>query len=963
MIDPSHSPAAALVQPAPPDIDDATAAGIALEGWGVSGRARALGSHQDRNFLIEPGAGPRFLLKIANPSVSAPELEAQSAAAEAIGAAGVRAPRALSFADGTTARPVVVEGVTMQARLLEFLEGETLSGYLSPAAVRAIGELAATVDVALADLVAPGAERVHQWDLREAPGVLAELLPYVTDVALRAQLADNARAAWDAVTAVADRLPVQFIHGDLTDDNVVTGDPLTRIPDGVIDLGDLNRTWTVGELAITVSSLLHHDQLDLPAAMRAIEAYHAIRPIAEAEADALWPLVVVRGAVLVASAHHVLATDATNEYAAENLVHEREIFSQATSVPLPVAAALVRAATGHAAAPLALPTSLPLLPGLEAVRLVDFSPESRALHEGRWLSASVEVDLLAEALPAHGAAVARFGERRLTRSRPNDPVEPANVASGLELRLTAPRPVAAPWPGMLWPTADGIELRTEELTLRVDGCRTALTVGTEVAAGDVIAESSRDLWVQVIRAGIAAPRFVAASLAAAWRAVVADPSALVPGTSAAPAATDAASLLARRDGAFADVQEHYYDDPPVMVRGWREHLVDADGRVYLDTLNNVTSVGHAHPRLVEAVAEQWRLLNTNSRFHYPAVVEFSERLAALAPDPLDTVFLVNSGSEAVDLALRLGQAWSGRRDVLAVREAYHGWTYLTDAVSTSIADNPAALETRPEWVHTVPAPIPFRGAHDGSGAPPYATDAAAEVERLAAAGTPVGAFVAETVFGNAGGVALPESYLETVYSAVRAQGGLAIADEVQVGYGRLGEWFWGFEQQGVVPDVIAVAKAMGNGHPLGAVITTREIAERYRAGGYFFSSAGGSPASSVVGLTVLDIIRDEELQRNARETGGYLKERLEELGERHPILAAVHGSGFYLGPEFVRDRTGEPATAETAAICARLRELGVIAQPTGDHQNILKIKPPMCFGQDSADALVTALDRVLTTGW
>lgn len=963
--DPSAPTAAtALVQPAPPDIDEATAAKIAFDGWGVAGRARALGSHQDRNFLIEPDGGPRVLLKIANPSVSAPELEAQSAAAAAITGAGVRAPRALAFADGTTARAVAVEGVTMQARLLEFLEGETLSGYLSPAAVRAIGTLAATVDVALAELVAPAAERVHQWDLREAPGVLAELLPYVPDDGLRDRLAGAATSAWDAVTAVADRLPVQFIHGDLTDDNVVTGDPLTRIPDGVIDLGDLNRTWTVGELAITVSSLLHHDGMDLPAAMRAVQAYHAIRPLAEAEADALWALVVVRGAVLVASAHHVLATDATNEYAAENLVHEREIFAQATSLPLPVATALVRPVTGHPAPPLGLPAPLPLLPALETARVVDLSPGSRALHDGRWLSASVEGDLLEESLPALGAAVARFGERRLTRSHPNDPTEPENVSLGLELRLAGPHAVAAPWAGTLRPTDDGIEVLTDEVTLRVDGCRTARTAGTTVAAGDVIAESSHDLWVQVTRAGITAPRFVTSALADAWRTVVADPSALVPGVTAAPAPIDAADLLAHRDAAFADVQEHYFDDPPVMVRGWREHLVDADGRVYLDTLNNVTSVGHAHPRLVAAVAEQWRLLNTNSRFHYPAVVEFSERLAALAPAALDTVFLVNSGSEAVDLALRLGQTWSGRADVLAVQEAYHGWTYLTDAVSTSIADNPAALQTRPDWVHTVPAPNPFRGAHAGSDPASYARDAAAEVERLAASGTPVGAFIAETVFGNAGGVALPDGYLDAVYRAVRAHGGLAIADEVQVGYGRLGEWFWGFEQQGVVPDVIAVAKAMGNGHPLGAVITTRAIAERYRAGGYFFSSAGGSPVSSIVGLTVLDIIRDEGLQHNARETGGYLKRRLQELGERHPILAAVHGSGFYLGPEFVRNRdTWQPATAETAAICARLRELGVIAQPTGDHQNILKIKPPMCFSRDSADALVAALDRLLTTGW
>jgi len=955
-----------LVQPAPPEIDEAEAARIALEGWGVTGPVRALGSHQDRNFLIEPDGGARVLLKIANPSVTAAELEAQSAAAAAISATGVRAPRALTLPDGSTARSVVVDGLVMHARLLEFLEGETLSGYLSPGAVRATGALAATVDVALSDLDAPGAERVHQWDLRESPGVLDELLPYVRDEDLRIELAAAAAAAWDAVAEIADRLPVQFIHGDLTDDNVVTDDPVARVPDGVIDLGDLNRTWTIGELAITVSSLLHHDGMDLPAALRAVTAYHRIRPVSEVEADALWALVVVRGAVLVASAHHVIATDASNEYAAGNLAHEREIFAQATSVPLPVATALVRGVTGHGFSSLELPRAVSLLPGLEAadVRTVDLSPTSAALHDGRWLAASIEDELFDEALLQAGAAVARFGEARLTRSRPGDPQEPRNVALGLEVCLAEPHPVAAPWEGTVWPTERGLELRTDRVTLRLDGCRTTLAAGTAVSADDVIAEASGTVWVQASEAGVEAPWFAPASLAAAWRTVLADPAALVPGTLPPVAELDGATLLERRGGSFADVQEHYFADPPIIVRGWREHLVDIHGRVYLDTLNNIASVGHAHPRLVEAVAHQWRLLNTNSRFHYPAVVELSERLASLVPDPLDTVFLVNSGSEAVDLALRLAQAWSGRSDLLAVREAYHGWTYLTDAVSTSIADNPAALETRPAWVHTVAAPNAFRGSHAGSDAGKYAQDAVAEVERLAAAGTPVAAFVSETVFGNAGGISLPDGYLDAIYRAVRRHGGLAIADEVQVGYGRLGDWFWGFEQQHVVPDVIAVAKAMGGGHPLGAVITTREIAERYRAGGYFFSSAGGSPVSSVVGLTVLDIIRDERLQENARDTGSYLKAKLEQLGQRHPLLAAVHGSGFYLGPEFVRDRAmWQPATAETAAICDRLRELGVIAQPTGDHQNILKIKPPMCFTRESADVLVAALDRVLETGW
>jgi 4-aminobutyrate aminotransferase-like enzyme len=451
-------------------------------------------------------------------------------------------------------------------------------------------------------------------------------------------------------------------------------------------------------------------------------------------------------------------------------------------------------------------------------------------------------------------------------------------------------------------------------------------------------------------------------MAAAWTAASIDPTPLIPG--ARDNSREDRMLPQRRSRHLAAAQEHYFENPPVMVRGWQEHLIDDDGRVYLDGLNNVTSIGHAHPRLVAATARQWSLFNSNSRFQYPAIVDFAERLAGLLPTGLDSVFFVNSGSEAVDLALRIARSWTGRREVLAVREAYHGWTDLSDSVSTSVADNPNALATRPTWVHTVDAPNSYRGRYRGHEAPGYATDAVATIEALHAAGTPVGAFIAEAYYGNAGGMPLPTGYLRDVYAAVRASGGLCVADEVQVGYGRLGEWFWGFEQQQVVPDIVAVAKGMGNGHPLGAVITSTDIAEQYRSEGYFFSSSGGSPVSSVVGMTVLDVIQDEGLQRNALVVGAHLRARLEELATRHPLVGAVHGTGLYLGVEFVRDvDTREPATEETLAICERLRQRGVIMQPTSDRQCVLKIKPPLCFTRESADFLVDTLDEVLTTGW
>ena len=213
-------------------------------------------------------------------------------------------------------------------------------------------------------------------------------------------------------------------------------------------------------------------------------------------------------------------------------------------------------------------------------------------------------------------------------------------------------------------------------------------------------------------------------------------------------------------------------------------------------------------------------------------------------------------------------------------------------------------------------------------------------------------------------VAFQAGYLPQVYETVRGAGGLVISDEVQIGYGRTGSHFWGFQLHGVVPDVITMAKAAGNGHPIGFVVTRREIADRFAAQGSFFSSVGGGPVSSAIGVAVLDTIRDEDLQGNAARVGAHLSTRLAALAEKHPMIGYVHGRGLYQGIELVRDpETREPATAEAAAICERLRELGVIEQPTGDFSNVLKVKPPLCITQQSANFFVDRLDEVLSTGW
>ncbi len=942
-----------------PAVTAEQAGAIAAERFGLTAAATALGSQQDANFLLRRDGEPVGVLKIANPAFSRTELEAQDAAAAFIGDS-----ENLRTARNANPGAAIAEVDGLFARIIAYLPGGTLSGdrYLRPAQVAALGDVAGRTCRALAGFDHPGAERVLQWDLRHAMRTVGGLAAHVGDEHRRRAVESAAAAAWRSVAQVAEDLPVQVIHGDITGDNVVCADGL---PDGLIDFGDLMRSWAVAELAVAVATLLRHDGCEPAATLPAVQAFHAVRPLSAAETDALWPLVVLRAAVLVVSGVHQTAIDTENSYATSALDHEWRIFERACEIPMDVMTAQIRYALGLARPAPDVAGAAPLIRGLDpgAVARLDFSVESDAMDGGVWLEPDCEDRLAAAAIAAGAAAAAGdFGQARLTRSQTLSEVSPATVATGLQLWPAGSLALTAPWAGSVAAGPNELTLTGADATLHIVGALSA-TPG-EAAAGAALADVTGPVWIQVLRGAGGAPLVVRPEYAAGWLHRVSDPAVLV-GLPALPSLQDdSAALRQRRSRAFATVQEHYYEHPPRIERGWREHLIGTDGRSYLDMVNNVAVLGHGRTELADAVARQWRRLNTNSRFNYGAVVALSERLAATLPDPLDTVFLVNSGSEADDLALRLAMAATGRHDVVAVAEAYHGWTYATDAISTSIADNPNALTTRPPWVHTVPSPNAYRGAHRGADASRYAPEAVAIVEDLVAQGHPPAAFICEPFYGNAGGMALPDGYLRAVYAAVRDAGGLTIADEVQVGYGRTGRWFWAFEQQGVVPDIVCVAKAMGNGHPLGAVITTRAIADAYRSCGYFFSSAGGSPVSCVVGLAVLDVIEREGMQENALRVGDHLRARIAALAGRHPLIGTVHGSGLYLGVELVRDRdTLEPAVAETAAICERMRELGVIVQPTGDRQNVLKMKPPMCITVRSADFFVDTLERVLTTGF
>ncbi|QBF24135.1 aminotransferase [Pseudomonas tructae] len=952
-----------------PDISPQQAATLLQDHYGLNGSLHALGSQQDQNFRLQSPQG-RFVLKVCHGAYAAAELQAQHAALGYLRGEGIPVPAVQVAQSGEQLLEVSVDGQPLRVRLLDYIEGQSLTRikHMAPRLVAELGRLCAQVDLALADFTHPGLERTLQWDPRHAQALIDHLLPVLNGNPRQAQVKAAADQAREHLQPLIAALPWQAVHLDITDDNAVwlRDEQRQWQLQGLIDFGDLLHTWRIAELSVTCAALLHHVEGDPLRILPAVEAYHALNPLTEAELKALWPLVVARAAVLVLSGEQQLSVDPGNIYSRENLAHEWEIFDVATRVPFELMEAAILQAAGQDLPVLVLQDAAPLLAASLAAQVVtlDLGVLSEHYQAGNWEQPGIDQRLLAEQAATSGAACSLFGQYRLSQTHIDNPAEPATFALHVDLQLPSATLLQAPWAGT-WRQygEDSGCLEGQACSLWLHGLGEGPDDGQVLAKGQSLGASAGVLRVQLCRvAGLYPPAFVEPSRARSWQALCPSPQAILGFVCDAEPLADAQALLARRDASFARSQKHYYQQPPHIERGWRNYLFDMQGRAYLDMLNNVAVLGHGHPRMVAESARQWSLLNTNSRFHYAAIAEFSERLLALAPSGMDRVFLVNSGTEANDLAIRLAWAYSGGRDLLSVLEAYHGWSVATDAISTSIADNPQALSTRPDWVHPVIAPNTYRGAYRGAqSTDDYLRDVDAKLDALAAEQRQLAGFICEPVYGNAGGISLPPGYLQQAYAKVRAAGGVCIADEVQVGYGRLGSWFWGFEEQGVVPDIITMAKGMGNGQPLGAVITRREIAEALEAEGYFFSSAGGSPVSCRIGMAVLDVMEEEGLWDNAREVGGYFKARLQQLVDKHPLAGAVHGSGFYLGLELVRDRqTLEPASAETTLLCNRLRDLGIFMQPTGDYLNILKIKPPMCTTRASVDYFVDSIDRVLS---
>lgn len=419
-------------------------------------------------------------------------------------------------------------------------------------------------------------------------------------------------------------------------------------------------------------------------------------------------------------------------------------------------------------------------------------------------------------------------------------------------------------------------------------------------------------------------------------------------------------VLNRRLQHISPILSLSYKKPIHMVRSAFQYMYDADGNTFLDAYNNIPHVGHSHPKVVDAGKKQMAKLNTNTRYLFDELAIYAEKLLSYFPSKLNKVFFVNSGSAASDLAIRMANNHTGSKHMMVMELGYHGNTQTSIEISDYKFNNPKGNGQKKHIIKT-PIPDTYKGTYqkdNPNAGKLYGLDAVTQIKESS---VPISAFISEPIVGCAGQVPLPKGYLNEVYPAIRAQGGVCISDEVQTGFGRLGQYFWGFEASNVIPDMVILGKPIANGHPMGAVVCTEEIAVSFEKGVEFFSSFGGNPVSCVIATAVLEVIEEEKLQENAKVVGEHYSSLLRELMHKYPCIGDVRGSGLFIGCEIVKDNSKDPNTKLASHIKNELRRKHILISTDGPFDNIIKTKPALCFSKENVNLVVEAIDEILKT--
>lgn len=809
-------------------------------------------------------------------------------------------------------------------------------------------------------------------------------------------------------------LPDVAIHNDVNDYNILVNGGLedgARVS-GLIDLGDMCASPRICDLAITGAYMVLDHPNPEAALCELVAGYHAAYPLTGAEIDMIWPLLRMRLAVSVVNSTLMAIENPDDPYV---VISQRPAwdFLEGKKVNDGLIAARLRAACelpvtddaseilswiaserGKFANVLGVDLSTAPMSSLS----VEVSTTPRNPFE---ITAAEAAQIGEEDAPDDGVWLGYYGEPRLIytdqafRKGEWKASDRRTVHLGIDGFAPAGTTVHAPMTATVEFTDNRtgnldyggmVILRHETPANQVfytlyghlaSASISDLKIGQTFEKGEVFASlgdpSENGGWNPHIHFQLALdtkgmghdwPGVANPDEMFFWREYCPNPAALMnlpdETTTYSPPNRDA--IHNERNTKFAKNLKLTYADPVMFLRGWKHHLFDEWGRPYLDSYNNVPHVGHAHPRIQAVAADQLKRMNSNTRYLHPAQIAFADKILEKMPDPLSVCYFVNSGTEANELALRLARAHTGGKDMVTPDHGYHGNT--TGAISISAYKfNAKGGVGQPDWVQVVDVADDYRGRYrrdDPDRAEKYAALVGEAIGEIDACGGTLAGFIAETFPSVGGQIIPPKGYLTEVYRQIRAAGGVCIADEVQTGLGRLGDYYFGFEEQEVVPDIVVLGKPIGNGHPLGVLVTTREIADSFAEGPEYFSTFGGSTLSCRMGKEVLDIVDDENLMENARIMGGILLEGLRKLQDKYDIVGDVRGYGLFIGLELVEDKVDcKVGTLIADYVKNRMRENRILMGSEGPFDNILKIRPPLTIDQEGVDMIVAVLDEVL----
>jgi len=1011
-----------------PPFSETEAVRFAKQVFDLDCSAQTLPGERDRNFLLKDASGEKYVLKIANTEDNTSVLDFQNKAIEHIQKKSedclcpqvlpTKAGEHIGIVHDNNKHPYFI-------RLLTFIPGTPLAA-VNPHSLELLyqtGEFMAKIVKSLSDFSHPESDREVIWDMQHGPHVIEKYRQYIKERSQQTLVERFFSLYQKEAQPFLSGSSISVIHNDGNDYNIIVSLPDTspesfgkRSINGIVDFGDMVKTYTLCELAITCTYVMMNKEDPLTAAAQVIAGYHSILPLSDNELRVLLPMIGMRLCMSICISSFNADQQSDNEYLQVSSQPAWDLMGKLDSVHPQLALYHFRNACGKVPCPDTEKVAVWLQKNRETIKSViqpplnaensyvfDLSMGSTLIENPPKASdAETFSAYLFNILKDHHCTygLGRYNEVRLCYTSSifkseSQLKEGRTLHFGIDIFAPPGTSIYAPLeaevhsfqnnenpldygPAIILRhnPEDDIVFYTLYGHLSADSLQ-GLYKGKKIKAGEQFASMGEirvnggwppHLHFQIISDMLDYegdyPGVAKYSEKNVWLSICPDPGLMVefPQAGSETGEFNDENIMELRKSFLGPNLSISYKEPLTIVRGFMQYLYDNKGRMYLDCRNNVPHVGHCNPEVVEAARKQMAVLNTNTRYLHNNIVEYCQLLCSLLPDPLSICYLVNSGSEANDLALRMAYAHTGEKDKVVLDGAYHGHLSSLIEISPYKFNGPGG-QGEPQHTHTVIMPDLYQGPYrydDPEAVKKYAEHVKNAVSEIKKQDRGIAAFICEPLMGCGGQLVLPEGFLKSAYQYVRKAGGVCIADEVQIGFGRVGPDFWGFTTQGVVPDIVTLGKPIGNGHPLAAVITTPEIARSFANGMEYFNTFGGNPVSCAVGMAVLDIIREDKLAENALQVGNFLKKALIELQTRFPLIGDVRGLGLFLGVELVLDqKTRIQAPLQAAFIVERMKDKGVLIGSDGPYDNVLKIKPPIIFSQSDAEVFLEVLEEVL----